>query len=101
MNARAVAEAPPVISSITPKSQVIKETARIGHYTYAGDTTALLTGHGRHENHAGEEDVSVHAERLVREEELLDDLKIDETTQDMIDGASVPLDRRTTPKAES
>ena len=68
-----VADAPPVISSITPKSHVIRET---GGGSVRGHTErlALLTEHCGDQDDRGEEDVSLHVEGLVREEVMFDDL---------------------------
>lgn len=72
MKASAVADAPPVISSMTPRSQVTKATAMTTiQYGNGRLSSGQLTEHGRAKNDSGEEDMSLHVECFVREEVLL------------------------------
>ena len=71
MNASAVADAPPVISNITPRSQVIMETAMKRQARSQPGEKGGLTDHCGAEDGGGEEDVPLHMERLVFEEVLL------------------------------
>ena len=73
MKASAVADAPPVISNITPRSQVTKATATFISNSNSTGTLAH-TQHGSQKDGCREEDVPLHIEGLVREKVLLDDL---------------------------
>lgn len=76
MNASAVAETPPVISSVTPRSQVISDTvvmpARVSCVAENFEQgRRARTDHGGDEDDGSEENVPLHVEGLVREEILL------------------------------
>jgi hypothetical protein len=99
MNARVVAETPPVISSMTPKSQVINETVDSGKCHHRNLGLKVPTQHRCKQNSCCEEYVSLHVERLVREEILLDDLnKISVGWRRAM--AGIPLCIQTTPAGE-
>ena len=51
----------------------MRDTERRQGQAYEGEEGGR-TGHGRKEDHGGEENMPLHAERLVREEELFYDL---------------------------
>lgn len=81
--ASAVAETPPVISSVTPRSHVMRDTGSRSVVCGGEEdgTKCARTKHGRKENDGGEEDVALHAESFVREEILLDHLPTHEELQ--------------------
>ena len=74
MKASAVADAPPVISSMIPRSQVTSATV-VCVRMVDSSSKELLTDHRRGDQRCREEDVSLHVERFMREEELLYDLR--------------------------
>ena len=78
MKASAVAETPPVISSMTPRSHVMSATAKNMMRWRSALFVSRLTEHGRDKDRGGEEDVSVLVVGFMREEELLDNLSADE-----------------------
>lgn len=84
--ASAVAEMPPVISSVTPRSHVMRDTGCVCQlvvlwWQEGGWTKCARTQHGRKNNDGGEEDVALHAKSFVREEILLDHLATHEELQ--------------------
>lgn len=78
MKASAVAEIPPVISRVTPRSHVTRET-RLDVSDRVNKKRAKSrsrTQHRREEDGAGEEQMTLRVEAFVREEVLFDDLHI-------------------------
>jgi hypothetical protein len=75
MYASAVAETPPVISSVTPRSQVINETGSGPMLVRTLGIDIRLTKHRCEEDSGSEEDVSLKIIAFVREEVLFDYLK--------------------------
>ncbi len=76
MYARVVADTPPVISSITPRSHVTSETElkQVLGQCRKKERSEERTKHGGEQDYGGEEDMSLEIKRLMREEKLFDDL---------------------------
>jgi hypothetical protein len=71
-----VADIPPVISSITPRSHVTRDTKKnVRRVGTRHIQKKKLTEHRSKENHGCKEDVALHVEGLMRKKELLDNLE--------------------------
>ena len=67
MYASAVADTPPVISSVTPRSHVMSDTvgSQVRLEGEGGGAGSVRTEHGGDEDNGGEEKVSLHIESFV------------------------------------
>lgn len=75
--ARAVADTPPVISSITPRSHVARDTGggdEVNHHSTSWKGKRQRTDHGGEEDYRGQDNMPSLVEIFMLKEELFDDL---------------------------
>lgn len=93
MYASVVAEIPPVISSITPRSHVIRATVELVSSNTRGKKTER-TKEGAKQNGGGEEEVTLGVECFMRKEILLDYLWMGQASIKHVLEVVLPLDKQ-------